>query len=1342
MSTWLCMSAKNLRFASRLQFVLVATLLLCATLAWGQASSTGTVIGVVTDQSNAVVPGVTITLTDVNTKAELTTNTNDSGRYVFVNVPPGTYSLTATKTAFSAGKIASLAVNVGAQTTANMQLQVGTTSQTVEVTATGTELQTLNATVGNVVPAAALESLPSLGRDVSTFAALQPGVSPDGSVAGAVVDQSTFQLDGGNNTNDMDGSMQVYTPSFANDPTGLGNGLPTGVVPTPADSVEQFKVGTANQTADFNNSSGAQVQVVTRRGTNTYHGSVYEYYLDNNFSANTWDNNLVGVKQPGYHYSRFGGSFGGTLLPSMAGGKTYFFANYQGFRWPNSATIERAVPSTNMRNGILTFAGKTYNMKALDPRGIGLNPLVSKLWSQFLPAGNDPGCGALKGSRCDGVNEIGLKANVGLPQNDNFGVVRLDHDFGARFHLMSSYRYYHLTRATSDQVDIGGFFPGDKLGTPTSLSNRPQVPTYIVAGLTTNISSNTTNDMHWSYTKNWWQWGTHGGPAQLPGVGAAIEPLGESATAALVPYNVNAQQARTRFWDGHDYFLRDAITTLKGNHLLQFGGQWQRNWNYHQRTDNGGGINYYPTYLLGDSAGAGSVDMSGMAIPQSTTALRDAAAVLGIVTDSQIAITRSGSNLALNPPLTPATDKSTIPYYTVYFSDTWHMKPSFTLTYGLGWTLELPPTEQDGKQVVLTDASNQPLGAEAYLNQRKRAALQGQVYNPQVGFALVGNTANGLKYPYNPFYGSFSPRIAAAWNPQTSGEGMLGKVMGRGATVIRGGYGRIYGRLNGVQLVLVPLLSPGLIQPINCTKALSTGACGPATPTASTAFRIGVDGNNAPIDVAQQTLPQPLFPGINGTAAATAFPLDPHLRPNAVDSFDFTIQRQLGSKMTLEVGAISRWIHHEFQEVDLNAVPYMMTLGGQTFAAAYANVEKAMGCATSVNACDANGPPTVGVGGFAAQPFFEAALAGTGYCNGFKTCTDAVATKQEGNFSIQKVWSLWSALDKGGIGGGPNGTTVPGFNFARSMMNSPYASTAPCPGSSSTRACGASGQLTAGVDITTSTGHGNYNGLFASLKLNDWKGLTMQQNFTWSKAMGTGALVQASSSDSYNDAFNIDNMYGYQPFDRKFVYNLFLIETPPWFKGQQGLMGRLLGGWNFSPIFTAGSGSPLFCNTQTDAQSFGTADGAQIGTHEQCVFTSHAGTSVSVHGKVIGANGIADAVATDANGNNVPVNIYKNPVAVFNNVRAPILGIDTRIGGFAPGGIRGLPYWNMDLSVRKNFKIWERTSFEFSTVFINVLNHNQFADPTLDISDPTSWGILSSQANSPRKMEFGLRVAF
>src|SRR5260370_2474255 len=251
-----------------------------------------------------------------------------------------------------------------------------------------------------------------------------------------------------------------------------------------------------------------------------------------------------------------------------------------------------------------------------------------------------------------------------------------------------------------------------------------------------------------------------------------------------------------------------------GTLMFTFGGAYERSGDFHQRTDNGGGINFTTTYQLGDSDGSGLVSVSSTkpAGVSRKTWGRDYAAVTGIVTDAQIAYTRTGSNLTLNPPLTPAFDKRPIPYYNVSFSDCWHMKPSFTLTYGLGWTLEMPPTEQNGKQVELVDASGQQLDTEAYLAARKRAALNGQVYNPQVGFALVANTENGLKYPYHPFYGSFSPRVAAAWNP-TFDNGLLGKMFGHGKSVVRGGYSRVYGRLNGGVLVFLPLPATALLHP-------------------------------------------------------------------------------------------------------------------------------------------------------------------------------------------------------------------------------------------------------------------------------------------------------------------------------------------------------------------------------------------------------------------------------------------------------------------------------------------------------------------------------------------------
>jgi hypothetical protein len=1312
--------------------------LLSIQFASAQATSTGTVVGVVTDQTGAVIPGATIVLTDVSTKAARTTTANMTGQYVFVSVAPGNYTVSATMAGFSTVKITNQTVSVGTQTTADFKLSVGAQTSTVEVQgANNSDLQTLNATVGSTVTPEAIDSLPAIGRDVSTFATLQPGVTPGGSVAGTVSDQANFTLDGGNVSDDMDGN-QGYVGTSANNPTGvtaLGAGA-SGVIPMPADSVEEFKVNTSGQTADFNSSSGAQSMVVTKRGTDHWHGTAYEYYLDSNFGGNSWQNDLTHTPKPDYHYNRFGVADGGPILPAHWGGKTFFFANYEGYRYPNSATYERVVPSANMRNGIVTFNGTTYNLKSIDPRGLGISPAIAYMWNTYEPTGNDTTCGTLVGAYCDGVNEVGFKANVSLPETSNFGVARIDHDFGSKWHFNASFRYFTETLASTSQVDIGGFFPGDKFGVPTANANHPLHPWYFVTGLTTNITSNTTNDFHYSFLRNDWAWQTNNAPPQVSGLGGALEPFGESATDALVPANINTSSIRQRTWDGQDHFFRDDVTMLKGNHLLQFGGQYQHNYYYFNRTDNGSGINYTTTYQIGDSNGSGLINLSGLTAagyPTGSGPARVASAVLGLVTDSQVAYTRAGSNLTLNPPLTLAQEHVTVPFYNVYFSDTWHMKPSFTLNYGLGWTMEMPPSERDNLQVVAVDQTGEAIVAADYLAQRKAAALQGEVYNPEVGFSLTSNVGNGEKYPYNPFYGSFSPRVSAAWNPNFHGNGPLGKIFGTNATVIRGGYGRVYGRLNGVGQVLVPLQGAGLIQPVQCRDALSTGVCGSSAPNDTTAFRIGVDGDTAPLPAASPTLPQPLYPGYNSVESATDSLLDPHFRPNDVDSFNLTFQRQINSNMLVEVGYIGRLIHHEFQSVNINSVPYMMTDGGQSFAGAYAAIETAMGCASSAAQCaqtlaraTAKSNPALPV--VAPQPFFETALAGTGYCNGYASCTAALVAKEISNLGQQYVFNLWSDLDGGTAKSGG------GFNFPRSMMGTAI------PG----QANGANGQVGSGIALMTSSGHSNYNGGFVTFKVSNWRGLVLQENLTYSKALGTQAAAQSQSGATVFDPFDLEKDYGPQPFDQRIVFNTFVVYNTPWFAHQSGFLGRAAGGWTFSPIFSAGSGSPMRCATVSGSQSFGSADGANFSDSENCVFTSPYNGGHSAHYNVTGGTDpYGNVVGTKVAGaGGAAINMFANPVAVYDQVRAPILGIDEKDGGAGP--ITGLPYWNMDMSVRKNVKVFERFNMEFSGIITNIFNHNVLANPTFSLASgaSTSFGVINSQGNASREVQMGMRANF
>jgi hypothetical protein len=1382
--------------------VLCVSVVLSLTPAFAQTGGTGSISGQITDQTGAVVPGATVTMINPATKSARTTVSNEAGRYVFVNVDPAVYAVSVNAKGFAQAKLPSVKVAVGDTVNANLTLQVGTATETVEVQATGEQLQTTNATIGSSMTFDMAQSLPGLSRDVSGLALLQPATAPvsgtagvAGATAGSNADQNVFLLDGGNNSADMDGTNTVYLNGFAGNPiTGGGGATPNGAVPTPIESIEEFKVGVAGQGADFNAAAGNQVSMATRRGTNALHGSAYEYYYGTNFSANDWANghapskdssgNLRNfTKLPSRHQNRFGASLGGKVLPwRILGGDTYLFGFYQGVRFPNITTLEKPMPSDLLRAGVIqvqndssspitlngvaypkgswmpynlnpsavTVNGVTYPSAkvcgpsgnlACDPRGIGLNPIVNTIWSKYMPKGNDPAC-AVSSTNCDQFNTIGYSASIGLPQNDNNWVFRLDHDFGSRNHFMASYRYYKLGVASTGQTDIGGIL-GGQLGQWKSTRSIPSYPSYLVAGLTSTLSSHMTNDFRYSYTYNWWEWNTVGAPAQpIPGLGGAVE-IGGEAYRSLIPYNVDTQDVRTRFWDGQDHNFRDDVTWLKGNHLVTFGFNYQRNFNWHDRNDNGQGVMAANVYQVGNIAG--SVNWASILPPTSVLPSGQQpnweswyAQALGLVTQPQTMYTREGADLHLLPLGTHAQDKSVIPFYQGYISDSWHIKPTLSLTYGLSYTLEMPPFEQGGKQVMLVDQGDNPIVFQDYMSQRKAAALKGQVYNPVIGFATVKNVGQGRKYPYDPFYGGMSPRLSMAWNPHFN-DGWMKSIFGDGNTVIRGGYSRIYGRLNGVDLVLVPLLGTGLMQGVACVGAVNAAGAvngnqclGSGGATAATAFRIGTDGLVAPLGGAPSaTLPQPFFPGVGGSlAAAPGSVLDPKFRPNSNDSFTFSVQRELSSKIFFETGYIGKLIHNEFQAIDTDAVPYMTTLGGQTFAKAFANVYTAL-CGLNAQVC-----PSQAVSPVTPQPFFEAAMGGpaSAYCTGFSSCTAAVVSKLGSSFKSTAAYDVWAGL-----------TNQSSWVLGRTMYSQQPAGGCPAtPGP--TTVC----RQAQSVQFNVSNGYGNYHALYGSVTFRDFHGFTARSNLTWGRALGTGSEVQARSTRSVLDPFNVAANYGPQAFDVKLVYNVALSYNPKFFKSQQGILGHLLGGWSFAPLFTAQSGYPLrvlqqegSCNT---CQGFGaSAPGSTTAIYNAALINGKFNGGNSIHYLTSSPAGTVGTTATSKapNGTSTEwLNMFGDPAAAYGQFRRLVLGIDSNGGGF--GIVRGFPRWNLDGTLAKEIKITERVGTTFTTQFTNMLNHFQPDDPSMNLNSPATFGRVSGIASGydARQIEFGLRFHF
>ena len=1312
---------------------------------FSQTASTATVAGTVTDQKGAAVPNATVELLDTATNASRTQTTNDTGYYIFVSVPPGTYKVTIKKEGFRASSVGPLNAQVGKALTVDAQLEIGTMSQVVEVTVgAGVELQTADSSVGNVLDRKTLDTMPTLARDATSILLLQPLANPGfnavgspvpggegdntgGQIAGARSDQNTFLLDGGDVTDSTAGGGQYSGTSFS--------ATPRGVVPTPVESLEEFRVVTTNSGASFSRSAGGEVQMVTKRGSNTFHGAVYDYLQNNHLNANTWNRNTAGKPNPLLQDNRFGGRLGGPIWKD----KTFFFAHYEGRRFNSSTDLTRRVPSCDMKLGILHFGGVEYNLNPAavpdcagtvvqpancgtalvpapcDPRGLGLNPTVAAVWAKE-PAG-DSGALATNGGG-DGVNTLGFTRPVAIPIREDFGVIRLDHVINSKWQVTGSYRYDKTAFTSQVQADIGGLLPGDTLGVPKSTALRPLAPRYLVAGLTGQITSHLTSEFRFDWMRHWWQWGTllprnipapEGGYAQPNGLNAALSISGEGICAngsgttscGMQPINVDTQNARGRIWNGKEYNFFENLSWVKGSHLVQFGGRAGHQHFFHQRDDKVVGGLTSEIFTIGRLS-AGS-HVSGIPFPvgfsgSASKWRTDYASILGIMERATMLLTRA-PDFSPNAPGTALRQNTTVDNYSLYGSDSWRIKPSVTLTFGLNWGVQLPPYESSGAQtMVVDDTTGKVIDFDQYIQTRKTQALAGQIYNPQLDYVPIRQT--GRKYPYDPDWTNFSPRVAVAWNPSYH-SGLLGSLLGERKSVLRGGYARVYDRINGVGIVMIPALGVGFGNTVRCAGPHSTGtgiACGTSNP--SNAFRITTDGTTVPLpSLAAIPSGQPVIPGTNSPFELLDFRINSKRKIGYADTFDLTYQRNLGRNTLLEVGYVGNYAKKLYQGFALQQVPYMYTLGGQSFAKAWSTVAQ-----TLIANLPAVNAGTFNISTIPNQPFFE----GFGTANALP-CIPGSTT---GNSCTQFVIN--------NFGDGLSGFTTFNFtDFWEQFTNS-------------------GGVNTGGPDQTQvldsyiigSNGRSNYNAGFVSLRKTSSAGLSLTFNYTYSHAFDQIGQNQESLNEA-SDAFNLDRDYGSAQFDRRHAITTLVSYDLPFGQGMRhssgsGVGNKIIGGWNVSGVWTFATGLPLDVINGNSCQEFG--QGVVFGNcsaYFPIGATKYQNASVHNNNGTLTAYSNADAIAND-------------PLGGFSFFAPPDPAISGRTGR---GYFRGLNRWNVDFGISKTTKITERVSTRFDTQMTNVFNHPMFSDPATDLS-VGNFGRLNNQYNGPRFIQFGLRFDF
>jgi len=283
----------------------------------------------------------------------------------------------------------------------------------------------------------------------------------------------------------------------------------------------------------------------------------------------------------------------------------------------------------------------------------------------------------------------------------------------------------------------------------------------------------------------------------------------------------------------------------------------------------------------------------------------------------------------------------------------------------------------------------------------------------------------------------------------------------------------------------------------------------------------------------------------------------------------------------------------------------------------------------------------------------------------------------------------------------------------------------------------------ASIDIQSSLGYGNYNAMYVTWRARDFHHMTILSNFTWSRALGTAPLAQYNSSYTQFDAFNTHANYGADNFDYKFLYNFAASYKTPWYSSQKGVLGHVLGGYSVAPLFFAQSGAPVCVGYAAGSvqQSFGQSSSSSIGgpnySSGDCAVPVVPGTKYQwSEYQNSGSNGVGT-------NNSTALSVFADPAAVAGNLRRCILGFDTSCSG-GYGNMRGLPTWNLDASVIKDIGVWKdgRVGATLSFQFTNLLNHFQPSNPGPSLSSLTTFGKITGQSNTPRNLEFGLRIHF
>ncbi len=1244
-------------------------------------NATTSLRGVVRDPSGAVVPGATITLHNEAAGQNFSTTSKASGDYQFQQIPPAMYNIVVSAQGFGdQTKQAELLVNQPA--TVDFALTLQTSTEVVNVTESAQTLNTTDASLGNSTDNATIQALPSETRNIPDLLSLNPGVffipvpagtnpalqdSRSGSVNGGRSDQSNVTLDG------VDDNDQERGLAF------------TGVLRATQDSTEEFRVTTSNANADAGRSSGAQVSLVTKSGTNTFHGAAYEYnrptitVANDFFLKNAQLSSGEANRAPKLIRNIFGADVGGPIVKD----KLFFFANYEGTRQAESSIVQQTAPTALYQQGVLQYIGSgnetvtlsPAQVTALDtvngcsacnttayPYGPGPDP-ASLAYFQSYPAANGTELG-------DALNTGSFTFSSPHPVTLNTTIVKFDY--------VPSSKHRIFGRGNLQKDTTGGVeqFPGQ----PASyiLVDNSKGMTF---GDTWTVTSNLVNDLRYGYIRQGYSnRGIGSGDYvdfRLNPTMSGTNPTAETRTT-LVSVPVNN--------------IIDNLNWTKGRHNIEVGGNWRL---VHQNrvSDNDSYLSAStnPYWLSGSAPDPSTLSANGSALDTVNSGFYNSylvayanlvGTVPSITNEYNYLVTSptSGTLLGDGTPLTRHFKANEFEYF---LQDSWRVRPNLTMTFGIRHTLLQTPYETSGQQVTPT------IDTHAWFTQRETSAQQGAVYEPNLQFA-----------PSGPYYGkqgywpkskdNIAPRFAIAYAPGSK-------------TTIRAGAGIYFDHYG-----------EGLVNTFdqNGSFGLSSAVTNPAdtyTIAASPRFTgrrsFPPNGGQAPASVTY-----PYTPNLSAASAfAITWGLDNKLKTPYTEAFDLSFQREIGGGFTLETAYVGRLGRHLLQSLDLaEPVDLVDPQGGGDYYAA--------GSQLSALVDQNGGNPNATVPNI---PYFE---------HVFPFMANAVSTDAQGNITYngtgksatQNIYSAeWA----------PYRYT---YGATTSLADIDFFCAYGCPSGYQSQFWQ---QQFSSLYALSTIGMSYYNAAQITLRHPMSHGLQADISYTFSKSIDFGSDAERTSEFSNgvapaaSEIINTWKPYlnrAVSDFDTRHLLTVDYVYQLPVGRGQRLLGGAnravdaVLGGWQLSGILRATSGLPFSLfepgyTTDWQISGFG-------------VVTNKAGARLHRH---FNSSGNPQFFANQAAVNNVQ--------SATAPVRLPYPGEAGERNNF-----RGDGYFDLDSGLAKAWKLRESNTLKLAWEVYNVTNTFRFDPQSIGatLTEGSNLGVADTQLGSTRRMQFSLRYEF